>query len=97
MVAARDVRSARLPCEVGRGLFSNERSIRVTLPEGQHITALVHQRDVQVKQEPPDQGVVPGSVAVWVIAEEGPFAVVDLPQPGFEGGPRLRVPTAWLE
>ena len=97
MIAEGDVRTARLPCEIGRGLFSNERSIRVTLPEGRHVTALVHQRDVQAKQEPSEDGVVPGWVAVWVIAEEGPLTVVDLPQPGFEGGPRLRVPTAWLK
>lgn len=97
MVAHREARSARLPCEVSRGLFTNERAVRIPLPEGRHVTALVSQQDVVVDQEIPEGEAVPGHVKVWLIAEEDDSAIVDLPQPGFEGGPRLRVPRTWLE
>jgi hypothetical protein len=98
MVAEREeARSAKLPCEVWRGLFSNERTVRIVLPDGHQVTALVHEADVRVQRDLSAEKSVPGYVLVWVIGEEGDLTIVDLPQPGFEGGPRLRVPTKMLE
>ena len=96
MVAERQETRGRLRCDVARGMFDNERVIKVTLPGGKHITAFADEHDVIVNGELPEEGSVPGRVLVWVIAREGDGYWVDLPQGGFEGGPRIRVPASFL-
>ncbi|HWP58827.1 MAG TPA: hypothetical protein VNL14_13125 [Candidatus Acidoferrales bacterium] len=87
----------RISCSVGPGMFSSERAISIDLPDGRKISALVDRRNVI-----PDRDVKPGEeynghVKVAVVEVKKDSAIVDLPQPGFTEGPRLKVPKDFVE
>jgi hypothetical protein len=86
-----------ISCLVSLGMFENEREIRVDLPDGRIISALVDRRHVIVEQEPGPGREVPGYVRVSVVGFQRNIAVVDLPQPGITQGPRLTLPLSSLE
>jgi hypothetical protein len=96
MVAERVEDRVRLACEVAQGMFSNELVIRVALPDGGHVTAFADRQDVISDHKVPEKGSVPGEVLVRVVAREGNRVWVDLPQQGFEGGPRIQVSASAL-
>ena len=84
-------------CMVSLGMFSSERIIEITLPDGRKISAFVDKQDVITEQEPTPAGPVRGQVRVSVVEEREDSVIIDLPQPSMTEGPRLIVPKTLLE
>lgn len=85
-------RELYLDCMVSLGMFSSERGVRVEIPNGQSVFALVDRSQVRAQEDPRPGGEVPGHVLVSLISLEDGYAFVDLPQPAIAGGQRIRVP-----
>lgn len=88
---------ATIECAVLLGSFSSEREIRVELPDGREISALVDKSQVIVTRKPSPGEQVKGRVKVSVVGLEDDSAVVDLPQGGVGQGPRVKLPCALLQ
>ena len=86
-------------CKIARGMFSSEREIFVQADGGREITALVDQRSVIEPKEPAPGESIDGRVKVSVVEIDKKlgFALVDLPQPAFAVGSRIKVPTKLLD
>jgi hypothetical protein len=80
-------------------MFSSEREILVQTAGGREITALVDQRSVIEPKEPAPGESIEGRVKVSVVEidKKSGFALVDLPQPAFAVGSRIKVPAALLD
>jgi hypothetical protein len=78
-------RKAFLRCDVSRGMFSNERAICVTTADG-NVVSFFLQDDLVNDEE----------IAVEVVARNGEYGVVTLPQRTFEGSNVARVPMGSL-
>ena len=72
---------AWLRCDVAPGLFKNERAVGVTTFEGGIVSFFV-----------PDYFVKDDGISVEVVAKNGEYCVVALPQRSFEGSNVARVP-----
>ncbi len=85
-------------CKVSRGMFSSEREIFIQRDGGREVTALVDQRSVIEPKQPAPGESIDGRVKVSVVAidKRSGFALVDLPQPAFGVGSRIKVPTVLL-
>lgn len=83
-------------CKVSVGMFSNERGVRVDLPDGRRVSAFVDKRHVIVNRDPKPGKEVDGRIKVSVVEIKRDSAIVDLPEPAFDTGPRLRVPKTFL-
>lgn len=79
-------------CKVSLGLFADERGVRIELPNGEEIAALLDKSQVQVKREPAPGEEVDGFVLVSIVADIGGNVVIDLPQQTLTGGTRVLVP-----
>jgi hypothetical protein len=88
---------ATIPCKVSLGMFSTERGVRIELPDGRKIAALVDKHHVVVKEEPQSNTEVDGRLAVFVVEYLDDSVLVDLPQPSMTEGTRLRIPRSMLE
>lgn len=80
-------------------MFSTERQVTITLPDGNEIEALVDHRSVISKEAPKPGKPVKGFVAVSVIQydKQSKDALVDLPQGSFMKGPRIRIPSKIIQ
>jgi hypothetical protein len=87
---------ATISCKVSPGMFTNERGVRIELPDGREVSTLVDKRHVIMDKEPLSRGEVDGRVKVFVVEATHDSVVVDLPQPGFVEGPRLKVPKTFV-
>ena len=76
---------AWLRCEVYPGMFSDEVAIGVTTDEGKVVSFFL-----------PNYLVKDHEIAVGVIAQNGEYGVVTLPQRTFEGSNAARVPMTSL-
>lgn len=85
-----------LECEVERGFFDSERSVKIVDVNGEKYQALVDKDDVKTKKEPQGEEVVRGFVKVDVAAKCKEGYLVDLPQETFTSGPRIAVPAERL-
>jgi hypothetical protein len=87
-----------LACKVSRGMFSTEREIYIQA-DGCEVTALVDERSVIEPKQPAPGESINGRVKVSVVEidKKAGFALVDLPQPAFAVGSRIKVPTALLD
>jgi hypothetical protein len=85
-------------CKVSRGMFSSEREIFIQGDGGREVTALVDQRSVIEPKQPAPGESIDGRVKVSVVEidKRSGFALVDLPQPAFGVGSRIKVPTVLL-
>lgn len=83
-------------CKVSLGLFAEERGVRVELPNGEVISALVDKSQVQIEREPAPGEEVDGFVWASIVDATGGSIVVDLPQQTLTGGTRMSVPRALL-
>lgn len=82
---------ALVRCKVSLGMFANERGVRIELPNGESVSALVDASQVQVEKNPRPGEEVDGYLWVSVIGDtEGKF-VIDLPQQTLTGGTRVSV------
>ncbi len=88
--------AATIPCRVALGMFSDERGVEITLPDGRKIAALVDKRDVTVEREPEPGQTVPGRLRVSIIEQQDETVWIDLPQPSFSAGQRFQVPRRLL-
>jgi hypothetical protein len=88
---------ATIPCKISLWMFSMEWGVRIELPDGRKIAALVDKDHVQVKEEPQSNTEVDGRLTVFVVEYLGDFVLVDLPQPSLTEGTRLRIPRSMLE
>jgi hypothetical protein len=88
-----------IACKVSRGMFSTEREIFIQADGGHEVTALVDQRSVIEPKQPAAGESINGRVKVSVVEidKKSGFALVDLPQPAFAVGSRVKVPTKLLE
>ncbi len=79
-------------------MFSTEREVFIELDAGREVTALVDQRSVIEPRQPAPGESVNGRVKVSVVEVDrrSGSALVDLPQPAFALGSRIRVPTKLL-
>ena len=77
---------ARIPVQVGPGIFSTERSVWFRVADKVY-NLLVDKGDVD------ESG---SSLAVYVVAREGDRAMIDLPQDTTTSGRRIIVPTSLL-
>jgi hypothetical protein len=86
-------------CKVSRGMFSTEREVFIQLDAGREVTALVDQRSVIEPKQPAPGESVSGRVKVSVVEidKKSGSALVDLPQPAFALGSRIRVPAKLLD
>ena len=87
---------ATISCKVSPGMFTNERGVRIALPDGREVSTLVDKRHVIMDKEPLLVGEVDGRVQVFVVETTHDSVVVALPQPGFAEGPRLKVPKTFV-
>ena len=85
-----------ISCKVSPGMFTNERGVRIKLPDGREVSTLVDKRHVLLDKEPLPGSEVDGRVKVVVVETTPDSVLVDLPQPGFGEGPRLRVPKTFV-
>ena len=83
-----------VPCLISPGMFSTERQVIITLPDGHEIEALVDHRSVMAKENPQSGKPAKGFVTVSVVEydKQTKHALVDLPQGSFTKGPRIRIP-----
>lgn len=72
---------AWLRCEVTAGLFGNERAVGITTFDGTVVSFFL-----------PDDFVQNNEIAVDIVARNGEYGVVALPQRTFEGSNVARVP-----
>jgi hypothetical protein len=86
-------------CKISRGMFSTEREVFIQADGGREITALVDERSVIEPKQPAPGESINGRVKVSVvdIDRRSGFALVDLPQPAFAVGSRIKVPTQLLD
>ena len=84
-------------CLVSTGMFSTERGVSIHLPDGRNIEAFVDRRHVIVVKEPTPGRQVEGHLKVNVVERQKKTVIVDLPEPAITVGPRLRIPTDFLE
>lgn len=87
-----------IPCLVLPGMFSTERQVVITLPDGHEIEALVDHRSVMSNENPQPGKPIKGFVTVSVVEydKQTKQALVDLPQGSFTKGPRIRVPSKMM-
>lgn len=85
-------------CKVSLDMFSTERQVFIQLDGGREVTALVDQRSVIEPKRPTPGESVNGRVKVSVVEidKKSGSALVDLPQPTFALGSRVRVPAKLL-
>jgi hypothetical protein len=85
-------------CKVSRGMFSTEREVFIQLDAGREVTALVDQRSVIEPKQPAPGESVNGRVKVSVVQidKKSGSALVDLPQPAFAVGSRIKIPAKLL-
>jgi hypothetical protein len=88
-----------IACQVARGMFSTEREIFVQAEGGREITALVDERSIIEPKQPAAGELIDGRVKVCVVEidKKSGLALVDLPQPAFAVGCRVRVPAKLLD
>ena len=72
---------AWLRCEVTPGMFTNELAVGIQTAEGRTVSFFL-----------PDDSVKNSEIAVDVVARNGEYGVVALPQRTFEGSNVARVP-----
>jgi hypothetical protein len=82
----------RIKCKVSLGLFTNERGVRIELPDGRAVSALVDKSQVEEERMPKSGEEVDGFVWASVVKESDDRYVIDLPQPTLTGGTRVLVP-----
>jgi hypothetical protein len=75
-----------LRCDVAPGMFKNERAVGITTDDGSVVSFFL-----------PDDFVRGDRIAVEIIARNGEYCVVALPQRTFEGSNVARVPMAALQ
>jgi hypothetical protein len=97
-MSKKDRTSPSVACKVSRGMISTEREILIQTDGGREVTALVDQRSVIEPKEPAPGESINGRVKVSVVEidKKAGFALVDLPQPAFAVGSRIKVPTELL-
>jgi hypothetical protein len=90
---------ATIPCRVLPGMFSTERQVVITLPDGQEIDALVDRRSVVEPKESRSGQKGLGFVTVYLVNydKRTKKALVDLPQGSFNKGPRIQIPSEMLK
>jgi hypothetical protein len=88
-----------ISCLVSPGMFSTERQVVITMPDGHQIEALVDHRSVVLKGTPKPGESANGYVTVSVVEydKHTKHALVDLPQGSFSKGPRIRVPSNMVQ
>jgi hypothetical protein len=88
-----------IACKVSLGMFSTEREVFIQADGGREITALVDERSVIEPKQPAPGESINGRVKVSIvdIDRKSGFALVDLPQPAFAVGSRIKVPTQLLD
>ena len=74
-------RKAWLRCEISRGLFANEFAVGITTADGEIVSFFI-----------PEDFVKNDEIAVEIVARNGEYGVVALPQRTFEGSNVARVP-----
>jgi hypothetical protein len=86
-------------CKVSRGMFSTEREIFIQGDDGSEVTALVDQSSVIEPKQPAPGESIDGRVKVSVVEidNKSGFALVDLPQPAFAVGARIKIPAKLLD
>jgi hypothetical protein len=86
-------------CKISRGMFSTEREIFVQGDGSREITALVDERSVIEPKQPAPGESIDGRVKVSVVEidKKSGLALVDLPQPAFAVGSRVKVPAKLLD
>jgi hypothetical protein len=77
---------AWLRCDVAPGLFRNERAVGITTFEGDVVSFFV-----------PEDFVKDDVIPVEIVAKNGEYCVVTLPQRSFEGSNVARVPMDALQ
>ncbi len=82
----------RIKCKVSLGLFSNERGVRIELPGGKAVSALVDKSQVEEERAPTAGEEVNGFVWASIVKESSDSYMIDLPQPTLTGGTRVLVP-----
>ena len=88
---------ATIPCKVSLGMFSTERGVRIELPNGRKVAALIDKHHAVVKEEPQPNTEVDGRLAVFVVEYLDDSLLVHLLQPSMTEGARLRIPRSMLE
>jgi hypothetical protein len=90
---------ATIPCQVLPGMFSTERQVVITLPNGQEIDALVDHRSVVEPKESRTGKTSQGFVEVYLVNydKRTKQALVDLPEGSFTKGPRIKIPSEMLK
>jgi hypothetical protein len=88
-----------IACKVARGMLSTEREVFIQADGGREITALVDERSViEPKQPAPGESINDRvKVSVVEIDRKSGFTLMDLPQPAFEVGSRVKVPAKLLK
>lgn len=89
-------KEVNIKCRVLPGVFSEEREVVISLPDGQTMSAPISKRLVQVEEEPHIGHEVEGSVRALLVEEGDRTVLVELPQPGLSKGPRIVVPKELL-
>lgn len=87
----------RVPCQVSLGMFSTEREVRIDLPSGREVSALVDKSQVITEKEPDPGTSVPGFVRVSIVSYLDHSVTIDLPQGGLGNGSRFIVPRSFLK
>jgi len=97
-MAKKEKNGPTVACKVSRGMFSTEREVFIQLDAGREVTALVDQRSVIEPKQPAPGESVNGRLKVSVVEidKKSGSALVDLPQPAFALGSRIRVPAKLL-
>jgi hypothetical protein len=79
-----------LQCTIAPGTFADDRLVRIELPDGGTISAIVDKSDVDVSKY--HHGIGIGFLKVRVKSEAAGFVLVELPHPAFNGIQEFQIP-----
>lgn len=88
---------ARIKVMVSRGMFSNERGVRINLPNGEVLSMLVDRMQVNVDRDPQRDDEVGGWLEVLIVSTHDGRVIIELPQQTFTTGTRVEVPHELLK
>lgn len=89
--------SPQIACEVSGGLFSNERCVEVTLPDGTTFSANVDKSQVSYSGDLNVDESVGGLLNVRVVESTPKTVYIDLPGQDIVKGSRVEVPKDFLQ